>query len=485
MNTLDSFQSEIFEDEYGYSHTTTSILGQGGQGAVYRTKDVDVALKISLKNGKRLDDINDIKQAKRAFNKLKYLPIKGLKLSTPISILTSDVGYLMPLMSDMKPFSSFIFAEQNRTDISKIYIDDYITNIIKDDYNQRMIAFYIKSGGVKRRLKALYRCALVLHDLHSRGLFFADINPNNEYISSDLNYEEVWLIDADNLNYDKPNTHDTNIYFPKYGAPEVVNYQAKSSIASDCYSFAILSHIILVQNHPFEGKALETDSSWDDEDSDDWNDITSKSETGDLAWIFSDTDTSNQNKVPLHFLITEMNIFKLFKQTFESGKFDVLQRPPMSLWAIGLAKMHDELLPCAKCHFTFASLTDEQCDFCGTKRPSYIKIHAFNQHDKKIWTFVEDISENEIKIPIRIISHADDEIGSFPLFHVQIKENDMLISKSSDDWRLIILSDKNKKEYEIYNRFKTEITMHEPMFIRVQSKNSIDKSYMLKLSVHC
>lgn len=476
---LDAFESEVFEDEFGYSHTTTTILGQGGQGVVYRMEDVDLALKLSLKNGQRLTNINDIKKARRDFNKLKYLPLDGLKLSTPIAILSNETGYIMPLMSDMMPFSKFIYGEQSPKEINELPIGEYIAN--NPYFNQleiqKLMAFYINTKGVKRRLKALYRCALVLHQLHSRGLFFADINPNNEFISNDLDYEEVWLIDADNLNFDNKN-HNINIYYPKYGSPEVVNNQETSSIASDCYSFAILSHIILVQHHPFDGPAQHNQNDWAD---DEWGENgLPKLETGELSWIFSKKDNSNLAVITLGFLIQEPEIFRLFEQTFELGKFDIYQRPTMNLWAIGLAKLHDRLLSCSNCHFTFATLEDEQCDICQTKRPQYLKIDVFNQYDKQIWQFVEALNDGKIKVPVRIVSDVDNEQGCLDLFEIEITNNQFIIFKNNDEWSLI-LSDKKDKNYSVYQRFGGDIPDNNMLKISVCSTKNPSNTYLLKL----
>lgn len=407
MNELNVVESKKFQDEYGYLHETIAILGQGGQGIVYRTNNVDLAIKIPFKNGKPLNETNDILKARKSFNRLKYLPLETLKVSIPIALLEQEqinefshntTGYVMQLMADMRPFSDFIFGEQTPKAIKTIPIPNYLEQVFPNDLNMQLCtAFYVATHGVKRRLTALYRCALVLHQLHSRALFFADINPNNEFFSSDLDYDEVWLIDADNIHYDEPSRHEVDIYFPRYGAPEVVAHKAKSSIASDCYSFAILSHLILAQHHPFNGSAVDnTDSGWDDdkgdENIDDFANDIDKVETGELAWILSPNDNSNQNAIPLGFVIQEPEIFSLFKQTFEQGKFEVNLRPSMNLWVIALAKLHDRLLSCPNCHFTFASLDDETCDLCQTPRPNYLNIETLNLNGTKIWHFVHEVS---------------------------------------------------------------------------------------------
>lgn len=482
-NQLDSFDGKSFEDEFGYTHKTKIILGQGGQGIVYRTHDVDLALKVSLHNGQPLTESNDIIQARRDFNRIKYLPLEGLKLSTPISMLENEVGYIMPLMSDMKPFSMFIYGQQNPSDIKSLEVDNYIFDVIPNEEEARIMAFYIKSHGVKRRLKALYRCAIVLHQLHNRALFFADINPNNEFVSSDLNYDDVWLIDVDNVNYDF-NRQKTSIYFPKYGSPEVVQQKGFNSIASDCYSFAILSHLVLAQHHPFDGMAVDgsndDNGGWDNDGIDGSANSLDKMERGELPWIFCENDKSNIANIALHSIIKEPEIFKLFQQTFEVGKFDIYQRPSMNLWAIGLAKLHDKLLSCPKCHFTFESLDSTECDLCKTKKPNFLKISVFNHYDRQIWQFVEIINHESIKIPTRIISDVDNEQGNLPLFDIKIVNNEIFLNKHHEDWQFIILD--NQKEWEMHHRFKCNLN-NPNIEIKVKNIQDSSKLFLLKLDI--
>lgn len=497
MNESTVVESKQFQDEYGYLHTTKAILGQGGQGIVYRTHDVDLAIKLPLKGGEPLNHPHDIRQAKKSFNRLKYLPLETLKISTPIALLEQEfiaespintTGYIMRLMADMRPFSDFIFGEQTPQDIKMLEIPNYLQDTFafanNMDILQRM-AFYIATHGVKRRLKALYRCALVLHQLHSRGLFFADINPNNEFLSNDLEYEEVWLIDADNIYYDDPNNHQVDIYFPKYGAPEVVTHKAKSSIVSDCYSFAILSHIILTQHHPFDGIAIteNENAGWDDDNqnNEDFSSEVDKSETGELAWILSRHDNSNQNLIPLGFVIQEPEIFKLFEQTFEQGKFDIYQRPTMNLWVIALAKLHDRLLSCPNCHFTFATLADETCELCQMPRPAYLNIEVFNQQKAKVWQFVHGINDSEIQIPTRLVSSVDTDEGYISLLEVTVTDKHLLLTKKHRDWDCSILGTSRSSSW-VYT-FKTALVYDSVIEIQALSKNHTDQNFILQLSI--
>ena len=497
MSESNVIDSQKFQDEYGYVHETKMELGRGGQGVVYRTYNADIAIKLSLKDGNPLNNNNDIRQARKSFNRLKYLPLENLKISMPIALLERELvkdsshniaGYAMQLMADMQPFETFIFGQQKPENIKALKIASYIQNISPNNLDiQKRLAFYIATHGVKRRLKALYRCALVLHQLHSRGLFFADINPNNEFFSNDLDYDEVWLIDADNIHYDDPSKHQVDIYFPRYGAPEVVTNKAKSSIVSDCYSFAILSHLMLAQHHPFDGSAVNNDNemNWDDdkdsESSDDFFNDIDKVETGELAWILSPNDNSNQNAIPLGFVIQEPEIFSLFKQTFEQGKFEFNLRPSMNLWVIALAKLHDRLLPCPNCHFTFASLDDEKCDLCQTSRPNYLNIDVLNQNNTKIWHFVHEVPHTNIKIPTRLVSGVDSDEGYTALLEITVLDKDLFITKKNSEWDCRIVG-RNRPSSWSYT-FKTQLIYENVMEIQAYSESQPDQIFRLQLSI--
>ena len=61
-----------------------------------------------------------------------------------------------------------------------------------------LLFHYADTGSTRRRLFALSKCASILARLHSAGLVYGDISPNNVFVG-DGDSREVWLIDADNL----------------------------------------------------------------------------------------------------------------------------------------------------------------------------------------------------------------------------------------------------------------------------------------------
>lgn len=60
-------------------------------------------------------------------------------------------------------------------------------------------AWYLSTGGLKRRLAIAANMADSIAALHERGLAYVDLNPNNVMVSDDPGRTETWLIDTDNL----------------------------------------------------------------------------------------------------------------------------------------------------------------------------------------------------------------------------------------------------------------------------------------------
>lgn len=90
---------------------------------------------------------------------------------------------------------------------------------------------YSDTGSTKIRLLALYKCAAILSELHANGLVYCDVSPNNVFVSKHA--KDVWLIDADNLRYEKLKG-GYSVYSPHYGAPEIVQGVDKSRPYADC-----------------------------------------------------------------------------------------------------------------------------------------------------------------------------------------------------------------------------------------------------------
>ena len=96
---------------------------------------------------------------------------------------------------------------------------------------------YIVSGGLRRRIEAYFKSAVVLSMLHASGLVYCDLSANNLFISTE-DTNAVWLIDADNINFQSYTVKNGGYYTLGYAAPEIL-WGKGSTFYSDCYSFAV------------------------------------------------------------------------------------------------------------------------------------------------------------------------------------------------------------------------------------------------------
>ena len=114
-------------DEYGNVHYLADKLARGGQGVVYRTSDDDLAIKQPLdKNGNPDKDVD----LRKTFQKIRTLELpKGIPLSLPLAILRDVPGYVMRLLNGMSPFSGFSLDGEQRIEMEKNELPQWLGGI--------------------------------------------------------------------------------------------------------------------------------------------------------------------------------------------------------------------------------------------------------------------------------------------------------------------------------------------------------------------
>ena len=102
-----SQRSKKYVDEYQNVHIQGKMLGQGGQGVVFRTKDPDLAIKLVTDNsGAPVTDEDTVKRYSKRFKRVRLLPLpESLNISVPATLLQNNAGYVMQLLSEMVPIS--------------------------------------------------------------------------------------------------------------------------------------------------------------------------------------------------------------------------------------------------------------------------------------------------------------------------------------------------------------------------------------------
>lgn len=442
-----------FIDDYQNIHIQDKILGQGGQGVVFRTKDPDLAIKlVTDESGNPVTDEESVERYSKRFKRVRLLPLpESLNISVPASLLKNNAGYVMQLLSEMVPFSHFWLDGKSAETIGPDDIPAWLSAMPANE--AKKIVHYYRTGGLRSRLHALYKCASLLARLHGNGMVYGDISPNNIFISEGLDDSSVWLIDADNIRFEITKGGSI-VYTPKYGAPELVQGKDGGRPSSDCHAFAVVAFYLISLIHPFVGKKVdETDEGdWADEENDD-EDIEDKAYAGLFPWVDDKDDDSNSSDsgLPRSLLLTE-KLITLFEGTFGPGRTTPLLRPTIYHWPEALAQAADMTVTCPDCSmnyyydFIHPETEDHNCPYCKTRRPQVLILESYrwNGPDKPLnspcWRYVREISQgSELTVPRRV----------FDEFAMLDSDTAEVLISSSDNGILVKKSDHGKADLSV------------------------------------
>lgn len=346
---------ETLVDEYGNRHRLREVVASGGQGAVFRTSDNDLAIKVRTKGG-------TVETTRRLLENLRCLPIpSGLPISLPHAVLRDQPGYVMPLLSGMEDFSRFFppvgFAS-----------------------GTELISWYISSGATKSRLFALAQSAAILARLHAAGIVYGDLSPRNVFIRADRS-AEVWLIDCDNLKFET--APSDGFYTELFEAPEIRDSGIRPR--TDAWSFAVMAFWMLSCLHPLvDGKEFDWmnphASPFVDDEDDDSNRATKQGKPLGL---------------PRELVLTP-RLIRLFQAALGKGRRSPWHRPSLGYWALELARAHDLLIVCQKCRWSYG-VEEPCCPLCDAAKPNHVLAES------RYWKMVLQETEFVVNIPHRLI----------------------------------------------------------------------------------
>ena len=442
-----------YVDEYQNVHLQDKVLGQGGQGVVFRTKDPDLAIKlVTDESGNPVTDEESVERYSKRFKRVRRLPLpESLNISVPAALLQNNAGYVMQLLSEMVPFSHFWLDGKSAENIGPDDIPEWLSAMPENE--AKKIVHYYRTGGLRRRLHALYKCASLLARLHGNGMVYGDISPNNIFISEGLDDSSVWLIDADNIRFEIT-AGGSVVYTPKYGAPELVQGKDGGRPSSDCHAFAVVAFYLLSLTHPFVGKKVDgsDEGDWADEENDD-EDVEDKAYAGLFPWVDDQDDDSNSSDsgLPRSLLLTE-KLITLFEGTFGPGRTSPLLRPTIYHWPEALAQAADMTVTCPDCSmnyyydFIHPETEDHNCPYCKTRRPQVLILESYqwNGPDKPLnspsWRYVCEIPQcTELTIPRRV----------FDEFAMLDSDTAEVLISSSDNGILIKKTDHSKADLSV------------------------------------
>lgn len=312
-------------------------IGRGGQGAVYTCKgNPRIAIKLNHASGEGQSEV-----LRQRLALVKRMDLDGLPISRPVAMLARpNVGYVMELITEMEPISRLLTPPSGVVSV-------------KD--------WYRESGGLRRRLRVLYRLARVLSTVHGRGLVYGDPSPGNVLVSQQLDSDDVYLIDSDNLRYSS-RPEKGILFTPGYGAPELVLVRTGMNTLTDSHAFAVIAFQSLTLCHPLLGDAvLDGEPAMEE-----------AAFQGQLPWIDHPTDDRNRCRhgIPRAIVLSKM-IAATFAQTFDVGLNSPAERPGMTSWAESLQSASRATLVCPSCGWSFY-FTEPHCPDCGKPRP----VHA-------------------------------------------------------------------------------------------------------------
>lgn len=337
-------------DEAGVEFTLGAKIAGGAQGSVYRVAGhPEYAIKLLNQPA----DLEKIAAVRR-------LPLDGLPVAAPITLIRQGGhGYLMRLASDMTP-------------IREPYLPREFGPL------ETTAAWYLGTGGLKRRLAIAANMADGIAALHERGLAYVDLNPNNVMVSDDYGRTETWLIDTDNLT-SRGDPNGDILGFPGYAAPERLTRYSPPSTLADTYILAIHVFRLLVLRHPLEGVAADA------LDGDTARDLWDR---GELAYVGDPNDDSN-HIAPRSFpagifpIVMSGRMNQLAERTFTAGRLDPTKRPGSARWREVLFSALDNVIECASgCGWTYFRLRNA-CPNCGTPTPATTVVTVYSALDDK------------------------------------------------------------------------------------------------------
>lgn len=233
MNNIIKLESgkrvEFQGDRNKSIHKGGSLLGKGGQGAVYLVKECDTKCTFALK----------------VYN-------------TPVS--NAFVENLRKNIANGAPNDSFVWPLDLTEPMGKSNDRYGYTMELFDYENYTTFAKILKGKTTfpskEMQIQTLMNLAKAIDALHSRGLCYQDLNDGS--VMFDCQNGRILVCDNDNIA-----PCGINIPFDseghcvqgklKYMAPEVASKILKPDEYSDRFSLAILIFMVLLHAHPFDG----------------------------------------------------------------------------------------------------------------------------------------------------------------------------------------------------------------------------------------
>lgn len=422
-------------DLNGVRYSLVRQLGRGGQGAVYEVDGGRLAAKVIFDSSptRREGLRNQLTQVKR-------LSLSGVEIARPLEMLREPIlGYVMELLTGMQPIKTIGFVPKSATSPA---------------------AWYLKTGGLRRRLQLLARSADALSALHSMGLVYSDPSPDNIFVSESVEATEVRFIDADNIHYASI-AGAPAVFTPGYGAPELLNCTSGVNSLTDAHAFSVIAFQTLSLAHPLIGDDVCNGSP----------ELEESALSGRLPWIDHPIDGSNRSSygIPRPNVLSR-KLLNLAGRAFGDGLLDATKRPGISEWAESLHGAADATIACPDCRGTYY-FTEQTCPWCKSVRPAFATAtfnlwdptvgaggqllqKPFGERHRPVVVAVLGITDGEtIAVTQRLAQGRDGAQGSRPVLELMLSGNRLSV-RSVDGCRYRLSSPSGGRDAEVTDRFK-------------------------------
>ncbi|MBR4569647.1 MAG: protein kinase [Candidatus Riflebacteria bacterium] len=324
------------------------ILGEGGQGIVYKVNYDGVSKALKWYFTSKLNNPDEFKE------NLERNIKKG------------------------KPSNSFLWPQDIVTDSEGGF--GYIMDLRPNSYNE-LSEYLVKKARFKSN-KAIINAALdicsAFRALHLKGLSYQDLNDGNFFINEETG--RVLICDNDNVVPDGDNK--TGIQGKcRYMAPEVVLCKTLPNTQSDKFSLAIVLFMLLFRGHPLEGKKTLVPC------------VTEKHERlfygENPIFVYDPNNESNRPALGVHnnIIITWKYYPESLKNMFiKAFSQESMKNPNNRIrereWADIFIKLRDGIVNCPYCNDEFFSNTEDYnvlCPNCSNniQRPGKIECGPY------------------------------------------------------------------------------------------------------------
>lgn len=305
----DPTERVLTDSEGRLHHLIEPAINEGGQGAVYQTREPNIGVKL----------LTGQVSSRTVIREVRRLPIEDLvSIAAPLSTIEEQPGYVMVWLRGMVPLGHHRLPPHSRL--------------------REITDWYIATGGLRRRLALSAKLAEAIADLHARGLVYVDLSMANVMVSDTGEAAEVRLIDLDNLR--TASDRSLSVLTERWSAPELFR-RLPPSRYTDSYSLALVTFATLTGYHPFDDGDLVRRTP-------DGSPERRAAVRGELPSFIDPDDESNstdRHLFPLEIVMTS-KLLAAYRVAFGPGREHVVKRPTAAQWRRLLWDAHDLTVVC-------------------------------------------------------------------------------------------------------------------------------------------